>query len=204
TSALGSITPTVTRPPPVPFAFATAYIFESVAILIAPVIDRSVPAAPPAAMSTPSRTYARVVPETVAVGYTIAIAASSEPLVLSAFAYAVMVEPLSTMTAPEPTLTVPGVMLEADAACAPMNASTRPETVALATSPETAPKRPICVASVVASAYISDALAMIFSEPALTVPPSPTYARVLPLTSALGCMIATAPTRPNAAPSASA
>src|SRR5688572_26596644 len=155
-------------------------------------------------MSTPSRTYARVVPDTVASGKIRASAVSSEAFVLSAFAYALIELPLSTITAPEPTFTVPGDMLETNPACEPMNASTTPVTRAVAMRPEPDPNRPIWSASVLASAYMSAPFAMILRLPAVTVVPSPTYARVLPWTSAVGCMTATAPTSPTAAPSASA
>ncbi len=110
-----------------------------------------------------------------------------------------MFAPASTRTSPEPALTVTVCVLEPNADCAPMNASTVPDTVPLATRPAPAPKMPMLVACVVASPWRSLPFAITVRLPAVTFMPSPTYARVTPLTSPLGSITEIAPT-PTAAP----
>ena len=149
-----------------------------------------------------SRAYARVVPLTVAFG-SMTWTSMAPPPVASVIADAFMKEFAESVTSCATVIV--GVFDAAWSACAPRNASTTPETVALASWP-LPPRSPMFTILLVALAFIAacagvvsfSALAVTESEPAVRVTPSPTYARTAPLTVALGIITETLAT-PRAA-----
>ena len=134
----------------------------------------------PASMFTPSRTYARVVPLTVAVGSMTPIDTMPAKPPLSAVAFAFMYASAVTPTAPSSTSMSIAAFAASLTAFAPMYASTIPATVAVELITAALPNPAMLTVCASAMAFMVGAFALIVSEPASMSTPSPTNARVVP------------------------